>query len=63
MEVPFLCIPMQGGTDFVSSNRVVFWSRLSGRFGFKRNNGGGRRRRSHGRGKKGAQLLMAKRER
>jgi hypothetical protein len=63
MEVPFLRIPMQGGTDFISSYWIVFWSRFSGRFRFKRNDGGGRRRRSHGKRKEGGQLLMAVRER
>jgi hypothetical protein len=47
MKVLFLCIPMQGGTDFVSGERIVFWSWLSGRFRFIRNDGGSRRRRGH----------------
>jgi hypothetical protein len=46
MKVPLLCIPMQEGTDFVSGERIVFWSWLSGRFRFI-NNGGSRRRRGH----------------
>jgi hypothetical protein len=54
MEIPFFCIPMQGGTDFVSSYRIIFWSWLSGGFGFKRDDGGGRRRRrSHNKRKEG----------
>jgi hypothetical protein len=54
---------MQEGTDFISGNRTVFWSRFSGRFRFKRNDRGGRRRRSHGKKKEGVQLLMVARER
>jgi hypothetical protein len=54
---------MQGCTDFISGNRIVFWNRFSGRFRFKRNDGGSRRRRSHGKKKEGVQLLMAARER
>jgi hypothetical protein len=54
MEIPFFCIPMQGGMDFVSSYRIIFWSWLSGGFGFKRDDGGGRRRRSHNKKKEGS---------
>jgi hypothetical protein len=63
MEVPFLCIPMQRGTDFISGYRIIFWSGLSGRFGFKRNDGGGRGRRSHGKRRKGVQMSIVVRGR
>jgi hypothetical protein len=44
---PILLHPNAGGTDFVSSYRIIFWSWLLGGFRFKGDDGGGRRRRSH----------------
>jgi hypothetical protein len=47
MEIPFFCILVWGSTGFVSSYRIIFWSWLSGGFGFKRDDRGSRRRRGH----------------
>jgi hypothetical protein len=38
---------MQGGTNLVCGNRVIFWSWFSGGFRFIRNDRGSRRRRGH----------------
>jgi hypothetical protein len=62
MEISFFCILVWESHihssaslfSFFCSYRIIFWSWLSGGFGFKRDDGGSRRRRGHNKREEGS---------